>query len=338
MTETDADQQKLDLYREMNRYDEREEDWPSSAVFEHPRRTLANKWRKFHAARDCGSSNVRFVEKTTSRPVSEKYEYGLRCSNCAYDVPEDEVLFVGGDWFSEHGWREYGRPVEDLRIPEARVLELGADPERSALERVLRLGGIERAASAHGLSFGSERYHECVDCERETMLVFDDRCRMCYDGEWTTRMQEIVDGAGIQVRERNNSFKHRVESQVDPLSIKNRAFEEKILWRRHDAEGTSKLVEVTQCLRDDADGHWEYVLQDPTHTRRWQYRQEDLAACFWDTGLYNDAHAKPIQDDRIREVYQRVCDHTYSEVLDSETGDVVLDRCTHCRHEREVSR
>jgi len=131
---------------------------------------------------------------------------------------------------------------------------------------------------------------------------------MCYDCEWTERMQQTLNAAERSIRERNGSFIHRLESEIDPLSIKGRAFEEKILWRRHDAENVPKLVEVKQCLTDDSDGNWEYILTDMTHTREWRYHEEDLADCFWDTGLYNDEHAKPVHDKRIREVWERVAE------------------------------
>jgi len=49
---TQTRQLPLDSYRELNQYDERDAEWPSAEVFEHPRRTLANKWQKFPAARD----------------------------------------------------------------------------------------------------------------------------------------------------------------------------------------------------------------------------------------------------------------------------------------------
>jgi len=122
-------QTSIDPFREMNRYDERDEDWPSSEVFEEPRRTLQNYWRKFHAVRDCGAGKVAYVEKTNSRPVDEKYEYSLRCWKCGHKVPEDEILFIGGEWFNNVGWLEYGDTTADLWLPEDRVLELGPDPD-----------------------------------------------------------------------------------------------------------------------------------------------------------------------------------------------------------------
>lgn len=303
-----TEQSQIDPFREMNRYDERDEDWPSAAVFEEPRRTLHNGWRKFHATRDCGSHMVRFVEKSNSNPVGDKHEYRLYCWSCSYEVPEDEVLFIGGEWYKKQGCMEYARPLDDLRIPEERVLELGPDPEAIELVRVLNLGHIEREMSIHGLSFGNESYYECRDCGNETFLTFDDKCRMCYDGEWTERMQQTLAAAERCIRERNDSYVHRLEREIDPFSIKGRAFEDKILWRRHDAEPAPKLVEVKQCLRDDSDGHWEYILTDMTHTTEHRYHEDDLADCFWDTGLYNSDHVKPVQDPRIRDLWERVCE------------------------------
>ncbi|EMA34114.1 hypothetical protein, partial [Halobiforma nitratireducens] len=120
-----GEQTQIDPFRALNRYDDRFEDWPSKEVFEPPRRTLANGWRKFHADRDCGSRNVYFRESTTHTPVSEKYEYDLVCRDCGYEIPETEVLFVGGQWYRDHGWETYGRPLEDLHLPADRVLALG---------------------------------------------------------------------------------------------------------------------------------------------------------------------------------------------------------------------
>lgn len=330
-----TEQTQIDPFRKLNRYDDRDADYRSSVVYEPPRRTLANGWRKFHATRECGSDRVRYVEGSGSVASSGKYDYDLRCWSCGHRVDEDEVLFVGGDWYAEHGWQHFGRPLDDLSLPADRVLDLGPDPDQDELVRALNLTRIEQSASVHGLSFGNEKYSECEDCGNETFLLFDETCRMCYDGEWTDRMQQTLAAAERSIRVRNGSFVHRLESEIDPLSIKGRAFEDKILWRRHDAEHVPKLVEVKQCLTDDSDGHWEYVLTDMAHTSEWRYHEDDLADCFWDTGLYNDDHTKPVQDDRIREVYQRVCDHSFSEVHDRETHAVVGEQCLHCRKRRE---
>ena len=298
-------QQKLDLYREMNRYDGRHAEWPSAAVFEPPRRTLANYWRKFHAARDCGAAKVSFLEETGHKPVSDKYEYRLFCWDCGHEIDEDEVLFIGGDWYSQHGWLTYGRPLDDLRLHRDRVLELGPDPDREALERALRLTRIEREASVYGVAFGNETYRECEDCGQETLLRFDDRCRMCYDDEWTERMTETIEVLAREVRERNGSFRHRLSKKLDPLAPADTAGEGEMLWRRHDAEQTAKLVEVVQRLEDYDSGAMYYKLSDPTHTEYWTYHEDDLRDCFWSTGLYNKT-VKPVENDRIREVWNRV--------------------------------
>lgn len=305
-----TEQTQIDPFRGMNRYDDRDADYPSDAVYEHPRRTLGQGWTKFHAARDCGARNVAYVEQTSRRPVSEKYEYELRCWDCGHEVPEGEILFIGGDWYSEHGWLEYGKTIDDLYLPPERVLDLGPDPDRDELVHALTLTRIERTATPFGGGpISPEQWGDCETCDHAVPLRFDDRCRMCYDGEWTERMQDAVNAYERKVREQHNhSFAHRVEQEIDPFSIHDRAFEDKILWRRHAAEGVPKLVEVTQCLKDDADGHWEYILTDVTHTRQWRYHEDDLADCFWDTGLYNSDHPKPIMDDRIRDVWVRVRD------------------------------
>lgn len=331
-------QTSIDPFREINRYDERDEDWPSAEVFEEPRRTLGNYWMKFHAARDCGARKVAYVENTNHRPTSEKYEYSLRCWQCGHRVDEDEVLFVGGEWFNQVGWLEYGNTIEDLWMPPERVVELGPDPGQDELVKALNLSRIEREASVFGLTFGNERYYKCEDCGKETFLTFDDKCRMCYDGEWTDRMQKTVNAAEDSIRKRNNSFVHKVEQEIDPFSIKGRAFEDKILWRRHDAENVPKLVEVKQCLKDDSDGHWEYVLTDMTHTSEWRYHEDDLADCFWDTRLHNRDHPKPVMDDRIREVYQRVCEHSFHTVHDAETAEPTGEQCIDCRKKRDTDK
>lgn len=108
-----------------------------------------------------------------------------------------------------------------------------------------------------------------------------------------------------------------------------------ILWRRHDAEGTTKLVEVTQRLEDLDTGHVEYVLEDPTHTYCWQYHEDDLNDCFWTTGIISDA-PKAVLNDRVREVYQRVCEHLFAEVHNEETLEVSGEKCLSCLKRREA--
>lgn len=136
-----TEQTQIDPFRELNRYDEYDADYRSGAVYESPRRTLADGWRKFHADRDCGRGKVTYFENISTRPhSSDRYEYDLYCRECGHRIDESEVLFLGGEWYSEHGWRHYGRPLEDLFIPPDRVLELGPNPDRDELVAALELG------------------------------------------------------------------------------------------------------------------------------------------------------------------------------------------------------
>lgn len=300
-------QKPLDTFRAMLQYTDRNEDYRSNEVYKPPRRTSSNGWVKLHAnpKHDCGSNNVRFIERQGRSALSEKFEYDLYCMSCGHRVDETDVLFIGGDWYSDNGWETYGRPIEDVNMPDERVLELGTNPTEDALRHALTITRIESEATLHGLTFGTETYEECRDCNHETPLLFDNRCRMCYDGEWTPRMTDTLIAAEDCIRKRNNSFAHQVEDKINPVSIKNRAFTGKILWRRHSNEGTTKLVEVLQCLQDDDDGHWEYILTDLTRTTTWRYPQTELTDCFWDTGLYNDTPGKPVTDERLTELHNK---------------------------------
>lgn len=330
-----TDQTSIDPFRELNRYDDRDEDWPSSAVYEAPRRTLANGWRKFHADCECGSGNVYYVESGTGRPSSGKYEYRLRCWSCGHTVPEDEILFVGGQWWSEYGWQHYGRMLEDLRLPTERVLDLGPDPDHDELVDALERTRIEGQASIpHMFSFGRDHADPCETCGHDVPIRFDKQCRLCYDGPWTDRLTSTLEAFGVALRERNGSYRHRLPNQLDPFSPGDDVYPGTMLWRRHDLEGTAKLVEVTQRLADQDSGDRYYRLTDPTHTEYWQYHEDDLRDCFWDTGLRND-EAKPVLDDRIREVYQNVCEHHFTTVHDRETGEPAGEQCLHCRQLRE---
>jgi len=334
---SDTTQTTIDPFREMNRYDDRYKDWPSAAVFEPPRRTLGEYWRKWHADRDCGSDSVRLVERASHSPVSEKYHYKLYCYSCGYEIPETEVLFLGGEWYSNHGWKTAGEALDDLHLPEGRVLSLGPDPDREELERALELTRIEREGKGLvGFAFGHGTWFECDGCGHKTPLTWDERCRMCYGGEWTERMQSDVRALARAVRERNDSFKHRLPTRLDPTEPGAAPLTGTMLWRRHDAEPVSKLVEVVGRYEDLDDGHREYELTDPTCTEYHRYREEDLGDCFWDMGLQND-EAKAVMNDRIREIYQCVCDHSFHEAHDPETHEVTGEECIHCRKQRSVS-
>lgn len=335
-------QTSIQPFDEMNRYDGRDratdDGHPiaSDEVYAPPRRTRGNGWVKFHANRDCGEQNVRFVEHTSWYTTSERHRYKLYCFSCRYEVRENEILFIGGDWWDEHGWRTYGRGLDDLFIPPERVLELGPDPDESELKDVLELGRIERESGSLWHPFHTDRYEPCEECGHDVPIQFDGKCRMCYDGPWSDRLQGAVEVHANRVREWvNNSYGHKVGQKVDPLHIGDKVAQDAVLWRRHDAEGTEKLVIVTKRLEDMDDGHREYELTDPTATNYYRYREEDVADCFWDTGLRCD-EIKGVMDDRIGEVYQRVCDHSFSEVHTEVDGEYVPDgeQCIHCRKRR----
>ena len=333
MTE-DSRQQSLVPFREMNHYDGLDDDWPSDEVYLSPKRTLANGWAKFHADRGCGRRKLHYVEMNGHRPTSDRYEYEIYCYNCGYRIPEEEILFIGGDWWSENGWMEYGRPLEDIFLPPDRVLELGPAPDEDDLIHALNLARIEREAGPHlGIGIREDQFRECDSCGSEVPLIFDGKCRMCYDGEWTDRMQDSLNAFENKLRIQNNSFVHRLEMHIDPLSTNGMAGKGEVLYRRHAQEPTTKLVIVTKRLEDIDDGHREYELWDPTYTERYRYREEDLAACFWSTGLY-DPHRYGVGDDDIREAYQHVCEHTFSDVHDLETLDPDGEQCLHCRIDR----
>ena len=340
-------QTSIQPFDEMNRYDGRdrrtEDGYPinSDEVYAPPRRTVANGWAKFHAVRDCGEQNVRYVEHTSWHTTSERHEYRLYCFSCRYEVDESDVLFIGGDWWNENGWRTYGRPVDDLFIPPERVLDLGPDPDEDELKDVLNIGRIERESGSLWHPFHTDRFEPCDECGNEVPIQFDGKCRMCYDGPWTDRLQKDVEIQANRVREWvNSSYKHKLEQHVDPLFVGGKPGEGEVLWRRHDMEGTTKLVIVTKRLEDMDDGHREYELWDPTYTEKWQYREEDLADLFWSTGLY-DRHSEGVGNEEIREAYQWVCDHIYREVhTENEDGELVPDgeQCIHCRKRRDSSK
>jgi hypothetical protein len=202
---TEGRQTSIQPFDDMNRYDGRhcrtDDGYPinSEAVYAPPRRTRANGWVKFHATHDCGKQNVRFIEHTSWYTSSERHEYRLYCGSCRHRVDEADVLFIGGDWYQEWGWRTYGRGLDDLFIPPERVLELGPDPDEGALKQVLDIGRIERGASVwFNTVTDRDRWKECEDCGHEVPVRFDDRCRMCYDGPWTGVLDpEVMRGGEI---------------------------------------------------------------------------------------------------------------------------------------------
>lgn len=335
---TDTEQASLDTFRELNRYDDRHEDWRSDAVYAEPRRTTAHHWAKFHAVRDCGARKVHYIESTTRSATSDTYEYDLRCWACGHRVDEDEILFIGGDWYGQEGILAYGDTADRLHIPADRVLDLGPDPDRETLLDALELSAIERRVGPHaGGPIRPDQWRACEECGHEVPLLFGDVCRMCYDGPWTDRLQSSMNAFERKVREwHNHSFVHRLESKVDPLSMKGRAYEDMVLWRRHDTEPVPQLVVVKQCLQDDADGHWEYILTDLTYTEEWRYHEADLADCFWDTGLYDREQDQPGLEGKLRETHQRVCDHSFHTVYDGDTLEPTGEQCINCNLLRET--
>lgn len=302
----DNSQSKIDPFYELNKYNEKTEDWPSAKAFETPRRTIYNGWRKFHADKGCGSDNVIYIENKNT-PIGEKYEYKLYCLDCGHEIDESEVLFIGGEWYRKQGWKTYGDTLENLHIPEHRILSLGPNPDQDELMGVLNITRIEQNLSSFGMTFRNESYDSCIQCGKETFLLFDEKCRMCYDGKVTNRMKDVLNTLVDQIRQRNNSFAHKLEKQIDPLSIKNRAFEGKILWRKNNKIDSPKVVEVIKCLQDDSDNSWMYIISDFKHEYEMLVDQDEIKDHFWDTGLYNKNNKKPIENDRLHDIYFRLC-------------------------------
>lgn len=251
-------------------------------------------------------NTVRYLEYDSRSYTTESFAYDLYCMSCGHKVDESEVLFVGGEWYDRHGFEEFGRPVEDLFIPPERVLELGSDPDEDELVNALRLSRIEQEDNGLiGFSFGQGTFYECQSCGKETPLRYDGNCRMCYAGEWTDRMQEDIERLANAVRELNGSFVHRLETHVDPFSINDRLYPDKILWRRGDKGQTTKLVRVAQCLKDVDDDHFEYILTDMEGETEWRLHEDDVRGGFWDTSLHVEK-SPAIENDRIRELNARV--------------------------------
>jgi hypothetical protein len=304
-----AQQQRLDSYRVLNRYDERNAEWPSSEVFEPPRRTLANGWMKFHADRNCGSGNLRFIEQTTT-PVSEKYEYKIYCPACGHEVPEQEILFIGGDWYRENGWKTYGRPLDELTISEDRILSLGPNPDQDELMRILNLCRIERQGSSLlSLPGADPQRFECDDCEKEALLTYDGRCRMCYDGEWTQNMTDELEQVVRIIKERNGSFRHRLPTKLTPSSFNSLIPKNLILWRRASEGPPSKLVVVSRRLEDYDSGQMEYIVSSPDEHYSWRYTQDEIDSQFWSTELYNQQSGfASLCDEELISLWKRLSD------------------------------
>lgn len=294
-----TNQSLIDPYREMNRYDHREEEWPSSTVYESPRRTAVNGWAKFHATRGCGKKNVIYVERRTPGLNDEKREYHLRCGSCGHTVDEDEVLFIGGEWYNATGMLKTGETIEDLWLPPERVLELGPDPDQSELVDALDITRIEGQMGIHGVSFGNESYTECETCGHDTLIPFDDKCRMCYDGPITDRMAQTLDALQRSIRERNNSFVHRLESHIDPFTPGDSVAPGRVLWRRRPHEDIPQMVVTRDVLTSEINSRTEYVLGEVTQDEHgiveesvaeitetvYRADSQEIETLFYDTGL-----------------------------------------------------
>lgn len=84
-----------------------------------------------------------------------------------------------------------------------------------------------------------------------------DRCRMCYDGEWTDRMTPTLVVFDWAVREHNQSVKHRLPTKLSPIERGDSPAVSEVLWHRHDTKNTAKFVEVTRRLEDVDSGRRE---------------------------------------------------------------------------------
>jgi len=311
MTETNesdhsSKQTHIDPFRELNRYEGSDKEYRSAEVYEPPRRTAVHGWKKFHATHDCGSDNVVFTEdRAGGISSSPKYDYDIWCRKCGFKLDEDQVLFIGGQWYTEVGWKTYRRPLDDLHIPSHRVLELGPNPSKEKLKEVLNLGRIEREGSnLISFLYGQERVYECEDCSNETLLTYDGYCRMCYDGTWTNRMQEEVNAFGIQVRERNDSYSHRLDRQITPSLPRDTISNGAILWRRNTKTDYPKLVEVTKRLKNRDTGEKVYILTPVGGTNTHTYTQDEIDEVFYSTGIHNRSEQNALEDDRISEIFE----------------------------------
>ena len=67
---------------------------------------------------------------------------------------------------------------------------------------------------------------------------------MCYDGPWTDRLTDLLAAFERKLRIHDDSFVHRLESNVDPLSTRGRALVEQILWQKLPIEGAPQIVVI----------------------------------------------------------------------------------------------
>lgn len=189
------EQSKIDLFSHQNRYNERDEDYPSSEVYEHPLRTFANGWKKWHASRDCGRSKIHYLEMNHSKPVGDRYEWILYCFECGHEIPEDEVLFIDYEWFNQFAIDVYDERFDELWLPQERVLEIGPNPNSDELLKALELTKIELDARSDLLQIGFKMWngpYNCNECEKEIPARLEGCCLDCYDGDVTTEMTDVM--------------------------------------------------------------------------------------------------------------------------------------------------
>lgn len=299
---TQTQQTNIDQYRVMNRYDERNQPWPSTTVYESPRRTTRNGWAKFHADRECGRKNVVYVEARSRGITTDKREYRLRCTSCGHFIDEDEVLFIGGKWYNTVGIRHYTRPVDQLMIPPERVLELGPNPDQEELINALEVSWAESQMSTHGLAFGCESYSECEDCGEETFVLFGDQCRMCYGGEITEQMWDVLGSLERSIRERNGSFVHRLPEKVDPLASLDQIPRHRVLWRRcsnPETETYPRVIVIKDLLESQVTGERTYVATDPRDGSTYRISEDEIGELFYDTGASDSQRSQPPSLDHV---------------------------------------
>ena len=98
-------------------------------------------------------------------------------------------------------------------------------------------------------------------------------------------------------------------------------------------ENVEPVVSVEQRLQDIDEGHYWYELCCPTLTGYYSYRDEEIGELFEDTGITHDGveHCrKPIEDDRVRELYQSLCNHSWNAVHDPDTLESNGFMCSGC--------
>lgn len=316
--ENSTQQQKLDLYRVLNRYPNATDDFRSDAVYKPPLRTLTNWWQKYHARHDCGHV-VRYIESSTSVVHSDKYEFDLYCTRCKHRVDETDVLFIGGDWFEQHGWEFFERPLEDLRLPAHRVCELGPDPDREELEDALTITRIERNASIPPMMAWKDdelfdKFKACNECENDVPIRFDGLCRMCYDGPWTDRLMQSIHALSNAIRVNwNDSFAHRVTDKIDPehpSSISPGS----VLWRWVNTDDVAaeypKVIVVTNSYTNDGDETLLKVLPLHDMTENIYMEATDVADVYWDTSLYCRNPESPCDNDAVAALRDRLTEDT----------------------------